>query len=360
MAKRFGTRTSSCWTSRRSDDFAFVLSLFLLLFGLVTVGCAGSFFRFVLRSHIVDPRQKLDRVTTVNLIYLTVAIAAVACNVGCNVACADGDVEPPANQVGLPPIVPVGDEPPGFRRVFAKQITVFGLSVFATNDVTDSDVAHAAGVLAQYLDNDEDGTVDNPRVLKSLLQHRGCIMMFPDEESAARIDLHKHIAEDVWDAMVSVGLWGDETHPKGSTRGRFDATLEEVLHLVTSAGYSAAYPDVFGERAGTKIADAMDKARGGHFRQVPRSYPSSAWYTYDDRSCDYRCQVTEYFYWGLTSFLGAQDYPGRGGEIHAEWKLNTRKKLQQGDVLLYQLLTDRQYRFPSKIPDGKYRPRVND
>ena len=75
--------------------------------------------------------------------------------------------------------------------------------------------------------------------------------------------------------------------PGWTRRGRFDATLEEVLHLITHAGYAHVYPEVFGEKPGTQIAKAMDQARGGHFRRVPRSYPAGAWYTYDDRSCDY-------------------------------------------------------------------------
>ena len=153
------------------------------------------------------------------------------------------------------------------------------------------------------------------------------------------------------------GLFGEETLPRWTRRGRFDATLEEVLHLITHAGYAHVYPEVFGEKPGTQIAKAMDQARGGHFRRVPRSYPAGAWYTYDDRSCDYGCQVTEYTYWGLTSILGAQDYPGRGRDIGEEWRLNTRDKVRQRDPTLYRLLTDPKYRFPSILPDGKYRPR---
>ena len=249
----------------------------------------------------------------------------------------------------------VGEKPKGFSKLFSKQIVVFGLSVYATAEVSDEDVMHAAGVLAQYLDNNEDGQADNPLVLKSLQEHQGSIVMFPDEDSAERIDVHEHIPERVWDSMIIVGLWGDETHPNGSTPGKFDATLEEVLHLVTSAGYSMAYPEVFGERTGSEIANAMDKARGGRFRKVPRKYPESAWYSYYDRSCDYRCQITEYFYWGLTSLLGAQEYAGRGDEIGDEWKLNTNEKLEQGDKLLYRLLTNPKYKFPTKLPDGQYR-----
>ena len=252
----------------------------------------------------------------------------------------------------------VGDESPrGFSRTFSKRVDVFGIPVYATAGTPDSKVLHAANVLAQYLDNNADGEPDHAQVHAMMKKKKAAMMMAATERSFERLDVHRYIPERIWDAMVMQGLFGEETLPGWTRRGRFDATLEEVLHLITHAGYAHVYPEVFGEKPGTQIAKAMDQARGGHFRRVPRSYPAGAWYTYDDRSCDYGCQVTEYTYWGLTSILGAQDYPGRGRDIGEEWRLNTRDKVRQRDPTLYRLLTDPKYRFPLILPDGKYRPR---
>ena len=253
-------------------------------------------------------------------------------------------------------IRPVGDRPEGFQRVFDRQVDVFGLAVYATSNVPAAKLLHAAGVLAQYLDNDADGKPDNARVIAALRKSKGLVFMFRTHREFEKIDLHHYIPPRVWNERMTIGLFAEETLPAGSVRGQFDATLEEVLHLVTAGGYSLAYPEVFGERPGTRLATAMDKARGGFFRRVPRRYPPGAWYSYDDRSCDYRCQITEYFYWGLTSLLDAQNYPGREQEIRHEWKLNTPEKLKNGDPLLFRMLTNPQYRFPRKCPDGKYRP----
>jgi hypothetical protein len=256
-------------------------------------------------------------------------------------------------------IQPVGEESPrGFSRTFRKRVNVFGIPVYATADTPDAKVLHAANVLAQYLDNNADGQPDNAQVHAMMKKNRAAIMMTATERSFERLDVHRYIPERIWDAMIMQGLFGEETLPGWTRRGRFDATLEEVLHLITHAGYAHVYPEVFGEKPGSQIAKAMDLARGGYFRRVPRSYPAGAWYTYDDRSCDYGCQVTEYTYWGLTSILGAQDYPGRGRDIGEEWRLNTRDKVKQRDPTLYRLLTDPRYRFPSILPDGKYRPRT--
>ena len=254
----------------------------------------------------------------------------------------------------------VGKESPrGFSRTFGKRVDVFGIPVYATADTPDAKVLHAANVLAQYLDNDADGKPDHAQVHAMMKKNKAAMVMAATERSFERLDVHRYIPERTWDAMITQGLFGEETLPAWSRRGRFDATLEEVLHLITHAGYAYVYPEVFGEKPGTQIAKAMDLARGGHFRRVPRSYPAGAWYTYDDRSCDYGCQVTEYIYWGLTSLLGAQDYPGRGRDIGEEWRLNTQEKVKQGDPALYRLLTDPKYRFPMVLPDGKYRLRAN-
>ena len=151
------------------------------------------------------------------------------------------------------------------------------------------------------------------------------------------------------------GTGNEETRPgwHANKTGRFDVSLEEVWHIISHAGYATAYPEAFGEGAGTALSNAMDLARGGRHNGVPSNYPEGAWYTYDDRTCDYECQSTEYFYWALTSLLGAQ--ANRLDEIGNEWRLNTAQKLQEGDPAIYQLLTDPTYALPTILPDGTYK-----
>ena len=48
-----------------------------------------------------------------------------------------------------------------------------------------------------------------------------------------------------------------------------DATLEEVFHFFTAFGVSKAYPKIWGETS-SKLTNAMDKARGGKFKKVPK------------------------------------------------------------------------------------------
>ena len=234
---------------------------------------------------------------------------------------------------------------------FPKKINIFGINILASEKVEDSKIIHAAKVMAQYLDNDEDGIVDNKAVVDKLISVDATLIMFESEREAEnsnyKMPNHNHLQ----------GLWNDETIPsfnKDKVNVRFDATLEEVLHLITHEGYAEVYPDIWGESKGSAIANAMDKARGGYFVSPPPQYPAGAWYSYDDETCDYGCMATEYTYWALTSILGGQSYPGRFEEIEHEWKLNTRQKVKTRDPDIYSILTDQQYKVPTKLPDSDY------
>lgn len=233
---------------------------------------------------------------------------------------------------------------------YTKQIDVFGIPIIATDGVADSKLLHAASVLAEYLDNDQDGTADDLNVLKALVDNHSFIFMIVGE-----FEEYTEMPSDVFEDNFYYGfnLYAGEVHLQGSSRNSgFDATLEEVLHLVTHAGYSTAYPKQFGVTPNSDIANAMDKARGGRFMSTPSRYPANAWYTYDDDECEYECMVTEYFYWSLTSLLGAQSYGGRASEISREWKLSSANKLKSKDKQIFQLLSA----LPIKvIPKGDYK-----
>jgi hypothetical protein len=255
--------------------------------------------------------------------------------------------------VAAPPDFKIGSVPGGewavFKKQFSQHLNVFGIHVFGTAAVPSAKLRHAAVILAEYLDNDEDGEPDNPKVLAAMIERNAFLFMTANERALDRLD------HDVFqDAGFhhGQGQFATETNPGGD---EFDASLEEVLHLVTHEGYANAYPEVFGERPGTLLAKCLDRARGGHFKRVPRRYPKDAWFTYDDRSCDYGCQCTEYLYWAVTSVLGVQDTPRRSQDIANEWRLYNRELVEKLDPHIFKLITDPKNKLPSRLPDGKYR-----
>ncbi|RAP32834.1 hypothetical protein DID77_04000 [Candidatus Marinamargulisbacteria bacterium SCGC AG-439-L15] len=241
-----------------------------------------------------------------------------------------------------------GDEGKALSEVFSKKVTVFGVSIYATSTVGDAYVLHAAKVLAKYLDSDDDGTPNSQAVVDKLVANEVFIIIAKDEDES----------ESVLEELGSNGDRGQELREEeivtsNGADGRFDASLEEILHLITQRGYSEVFDDLK-EEHGSALASAMDTARGGYFTSVPSSYPDGAWYTYDDDTCDYKCMITEYFYWGLTSRLGAQDFSGRLEAIQEEWSLNTASLVQSGDTALHTILTNSDYSLPTVLPDGDY------
>ncbi len=264
-------------------------------------------------------------------------------------------------------ITDIPDAMSAFERAgFSKYVRVFGDHIFSTSRTPDDKILHEATVIAQYLDNDEDGVPDNPLVLSNLLS-RDAYLVFPADEGE-----FETMDPELWHrAGYHCGQFqhAKETRPDflidGEIRARdgqgYDASLEETLHLITQHGYANAYPSVFAEERGSAIANCLDDARGGYFRTVPTDgpnygYPEGSWFHYDDETCEYGCMITEYFYWALTSILGTQNYEGRSGSLKNEWELNTRELVKSGDPNIYALLTDPQYKLPTRAPEGNYNP----
>ncbi len=288
---------------------------------------------------------------------MTTASALAVCLLGCAV-----EHDPSASASAPAPL--------SFESYFQKKVEVFGIDVHATAAASDEKVLHGAGVLAQYLDNDGDGQPDDAFLVETLLKHDGRLFMAVDREELDGIfdkieDEHPgSLAKTAW-WVSSEGItapdwiWQDlqaeETLPGGGESGEFDGALEEVLHLVSHVGLANAYPEAFAEAPGSKLALAMDKARGGGFLTVPDSYPDDAQYSYYDDTCAYQCQATEYLYWALTSLMGGQSAPGRLQDIGEEWRLNSAEKLASGDKDIYALLTDPSFNMPTVLPDGLYR-----
>ena len=233
-------------------------------------------------------------------------------------------------------------------KKYNRKVIVFGVDIYAAKNVEDAKLLYAANIMAQYLDNNEDGVVDNELVVDKMIENKAFLFMWKNQST------------DFLDAQPSgrmgQDLGNDETHPSFVPNGRigtFDAGLEEVWHIITNAGYAQAYPTIFGTIEGTSMSNAMDIARGGKFTTIPNPYPSNTWYTYNDQTCNYDCQGGEYIYWTMSSILGAQE--NRLNEISNEWKLNTKTKVQTTDTEAYALLTNPIYKFPTILPDGTYK-----
>ncbi len=230
------------------------------------------------------------------------------------------------------------------NQFFPIKIEVYGVKIIGTDATPLKDIKKAAKILKQWLDNNGDDKPDNSLVVYELIKNNAILAMGKNENDLENsfdnlIDVLEESDVDVdnFDRSL-IGLISDEPNI---------SYIEEILHLVTQVGYANAYPEVFGEFKGSRISTAMDIARGGFFKITPKDYPDNSWYHYYDKSCDYSCMITEYFYWSLTSLLGAQI--NRYDEISEEWELNTPKKMER-DKLMMELLQDKKYQIPKRLP----------
>ena len=243
---------------------------------------------------------------------------------------------------------------------FDKFVNVFGMYVMGTPETPESFVNHSAGVLAQYLDNDEDGSVDDIAVLNFLVGINRVVPIWTQQDSETFYSATDRGA--LCEEKVSFGasMFVEDKWAFGgiTSAGHWDTNLEEIWHIITK-GFDHVYPYYFGARPGlSSIGEAVDAARGGRFQEAPDKYPDESWYRFYDPTCVYDCQIYEYFYWILMANIGALDpkYTDICESSKDEWPICTKAELKQRDKLAYELLNNEGFRLPTRIPDGNYQP----
>jgi len=255
---------------------------------------------------------------------------------------------------------------PAFLDNYFYITNVFGSYAITMKTVPESSHDHVAKVLAAYLDNDADGCPDDPLVAENMAAVKASELTSLTENIDVEIQsIPDCVIQWLLDNVAIQTQFQSETNPhcsgetsSANANGCRDATLEEVLHLISNYGYEVVYPELYGSgvNSGSLLTEAMDVARGGKFTVVPTSYPEDAWYHYDDVTCDYACMATEYFYWAMTSILNAQ-YVYDNGVCWAnvEWRPCTLEAVRDTDTRVYDLLyANPQSVLPTVIPDGNY------
>lgn len=268
-----------------------------------------------------------------------------------------------------------------------KKITAFGINVFALEGVTDRDLELVAHVLAQWIDNNEDGTPDNPAVLAEIIRQKSRMILGvtfdqigPWHEHSQGILKYPHAPTYGLDVTTINHNWyglplSEYSQDHYLKEGLLppDATTEETFHLITDVGYASVYPSIFwhgevgsnpsealrsyiakrgaGQKGASMLTEAMDKARGGYFKHMPNQYPDNAWYTRSD-DCGYKCFVGEYIHWGMITLVGLNETRQEG--ILDQWQIRNAQSMRNRDPGLYGLLTNAEYNFPNTAPDGSY------
>jgi len=232
-----------------------------------------------------------------------------------------------------------------------KYSKVFGVHVFVNSTkVSEAKFQHVCGIVAQTMDNDEDGCVDVPAIIPVLTARKlGVLVKTTDSmwaESFRKTLFNFKAPQDDWETQPTC------SGTKGTTKC-FDATQEEVFHLITDA-YSLAYPKMFGINYNktSSLTKLLDAARGGKYKTPPKKYPASAYYTYYTGDCGYDCQAVEYLWMGLAAYLDMNK--GRP-LIKKEYRFINKAEITKGDPNMVKLLTNKQIKLPKVAPNGVYK-----
>jgi hypothetical protein len=89
---------------------------------------------------------------------------------------------------------------------WVKQIEVFGIHVYAADNIADKKMLYATNVLAEYLDNDEDGVPANQHVVGVLVNNKSSLIMGKDQAEMQALDW------SLFPPGETQELWDKETH----------------------------------------------------------------------------------------------------------------------------------------------------
>lgn len=290
----------------------------------------------------------------------------------------------------------------GWLSTCARTATVLGVTLCASDKAwktSPKKLNHIANVVAQLLDNDEDGKVDSPDLVKYMVDkklHMWIAATEEDSESSPRPEEGFGQMTGIWEAapnscdfpvargasLTDRGTWAAAKDTQSGCSPDRDATTEEVLHLISEAARNL-YPKTWGATNSSKVAAAIGKANGDCGWGFLGTYknPSSECvgkFAYDDKTCEAVCILIEGIYWAIVSHIGGLYTTARAKAVSNEWLMCTpddgmpvvpsgvrnAATLQSGSPELYRLVSDTKSPghewVPSVMPDGKYKASSKD
>mmetsp|Transcript_57775 Transcript_57775/g.131067 ORF Transcript_57775/g.131067 Transcript_57775/m.131067 type:complete len:685 (+) Transcript_57775:94-2148(+) len=284
-----------------------------------------------------------------------------------------------------------------------KHVEIFcGVGILAFGNVDDYKLKHAATILAEYIDSNQDGQPDDPLALHYLLWNpqsppeadqppglgTAWVSVFgpnatgwmPEScrnEMATQVLMNSEVSPCIFAATGKQGANGPTSESVG------DGSLEEIAHFYQGNGLAMAHPAKFGlgfknavnSTKRSALGEALMTATKGAFKGSACTtnpagncaYPDGAIWTYDDASCEFDCQVMEYLFQLTATTLRMWDYSEELGykkgqeDNYGQWKVNNSQQLPKLDPQGFALVsTDAHgqegYCFHRRAPTGRYSP----
>ena len=226
-------------------------------------------------------------------------------------------------------LVPTWSDPTqSYLSACAKVTTIFDVPICLTTAAYAGDVSkynHIANVVAQLLDNDADGVVDDATVHNEMVTGKYFIFVpltEEDAESFGEPSEGKGQMSGLWESVPNScdvptnrgatsdrSTWAAAKDSSSNCDPNRDATTEEVLHLITEAA-ATLYPSKWGKTYSSDAGAAIQAMNGGCGNGVtgdfkdPSGGTCTGQYAYDDATCDVACLIVEGIYWASVSYMG--------------------------------------------------------
>lgn len=219
-------------------------------------------------------------------------------------------------------------------KMFDKSALVFDAITFCgTKWVPDNKLQHAANVAAQWLDNNQDGSVDDEKLLEKLKEKNPVVIMSANGFNT--LAMWKIFTQ--LDSRPGQDLYAAETNPVG---GRRDASQEEIHHIIMNAGWIPLYGEVFSDQPDvwSTLYKIWEKAE------------ENGYYNYNDPTCNSSCKVTEFVYLASAAYLWSD------ADLESdEMRIKSRSQLQEKLPWIIDIFESEQYTFPILMwPNGTY------
>ncbi len=221
---------------------------------------------------------------------------------------------------------------------FVKSAVVFdAYTIYGTKNVPDVKLKHVAQVAAQWLDNDQDGKIDDINLLNTLKKTKPVILM-SDKGFGNRQ------YSELFSAFPDSELQDLSAEETNNPRRR-DASQEEVHHLIMNAGFVKMLPKVFSHQRNV----------GSTLFKIWKYANDNGLYAYDDETCDDGCKTIEFVYLASAAYLDSQ-----ADLFSDEMRVKTRRALQEKLPEIIKLFESDQYVYPIHMwPNGNYKYQQN-
>ena len=176
-----------------------------------------------------------------------------------------------------------------------KQVSMpFGVLLAADEDMPPAHVRQAAAILAEMMDQDMDGMVDDPRVAEVLMQRDICWLAMPMSPERWEDDQLPRLERVLGYDIIIPEWWMDVRGAEPDDHARA-VMVEEIHHFMTQFGFSEVYPDVFGVNDWNSIiARETQRAQCDFWQHPENDCPGREAEVGGDCS-DPNCDVVEFY-----------------------------------------------------------------